>query len=1177
MRYFYKFYLWENGTKSIDYSEYLITPIFQEDRLNEELDTAEVILDSVPISLKKPFPPKTKFRLERYKTATFTDNPKVWDMVVDHDDVEEYSGLQEVCCHRINLIEPSVIAQGIHVDNIALTYELQDVTTKYKTYSSDDTKIVPNMQNGGYNFVIHEKTYEDTNDTTTVGATHTRTAKFKNSYAYLWDEADISALKQLNMNLEISQNHSISFQIPRLYCYGSSNGETFDKLLFQLNVRCNVYRYETINGEIISASKTLVISQNDGPSNITAADDDWYYSDGNTASLRIIDTTVIESGGYVSRPNPNTTFENIYLRAPIIARVGEYNNIVTFTTSSLSDAEIEEGKGYKYFIEIVANPENSDGLLDHYETGFWAMTSIFTGYPYTTIMTGRFDDEVKELEDYTEIYTKFDINCFDMSQSTESGYLIMKGVKYSCYELIRKALLTTDSQVIDNDEIGIDEIQYSILIDPIWENRLKIAKVQETILENKNLWEVFLQVGYYIHAIPYLSFASDGTDRFMLSFKQLGDTKKRNNSNNKITIFNSQNLSEFFTQYDSYVTNIFSPQNEVDEWLVVKTNDESYLVSNNTAILKTTYGISEVLEFDITYDGSNGGEAGTKDALSYIFEKSIYQILTADYNISPSMGDSLYYELGGNEINGLTYIPPSVNNDMPMALKRIVGKLFDNVSISNIKFNNLKFHIRYRTQDSMRVSQIRPDLQNFIKNSSYEKYPKHSQYYGQQDKIVDSERFSLNLFGKLVRVGNNIYQCQEQVINDNDEKESGDLVDINGEPYYVTVVENESYPDLILQKVTYSKNYNQLSQIVSIPSEPRFYEVSERSKIRREKMEYDFFSISTTENENVKNPNFLSKNSWQSFIKKIIFNKEKIDLPNYAWTSFIADKKREHRGSYGQYVPLQQMFPSSELDRSNPNQVLPKDSSDHADCIVPVLHFPIKDGIIFEWDMEDNFKAGDSIDTTISNESQVSNADDAYFSLQSVRYCDILGRADLYKFKLFKKINWTYEQTQALPKACVDPEESDCQIYVPNNKVIALDKDCREELSFNYQICLLHKNDDLNGDFVTFSNLFGQKTSELYCCLLDNEVSMFNENTNVIAANIVADNVSYDLIEDYELGHLKIQFTTPAEIDLSNVKSIVFYELDDESNKVSYLAKNFKNGISGNVIPAFYIYPVFSD
>ena len=80
-------------------------------------------------------------------------------------------------------------------------------------------------------------------------------------------------------------------------------------------------------------------------------------------------------------------------------------------------------------------------------------------------------------------------------------------------------------------------------------------------------------------------------------------------------------------------------------------------------------------------------------------------------------------------------------------------------------------------------------------------------------------------------------------------------------------------------------------------------------------------------------------------------------------------------------------------------------------------------------------------------------------SQQSVRYCDIFGRADLYTFRLFYKVNWSYEELQTLPKACIGQTEEQSQMYLPKQYAIGLDKDCREELSFNYQISLLYKND----------------------------------------------------------------------------------------------------------------------
>lgn len=122
-----------------------------------------------------------------------------------------------------------------------------------------------------------------------------------------------------------------------------------------------------------------------------------------------------------------------------------------------------------------------------------------------------------------------------MLSDAQPNPFLVKPQKYSCFDLIRKALLTIDTQIIDNNVKGLDPlydadykdigIQYPIIIDTEWITRLKEAQLYETIFENKNLWEIFLQIGYYLHAIPQLKFAADGTDRFVLSFRQLGQKK----------------------------------------------------------------------------------------------------------------------------------------------------------------------------------------------------------------------------------------------------------------------------------------------------------------------------------------------------------------------------------------------------------------------------------------------------------------------------------------------------------------------------------------------------------------------------------------------------------------------------------------------------------------------------
>lgn len=141
MRYYWRVFRFENGSEQEEFTEHMAAPFFHEGCLNQTINTAELILESMPISTKKAFPPKTKFRIKRFTTEDYSDEPKIFDMVVETDRVEEYPSCPEICCHRIEMISPSVAAQGMHTDNISLTYELQDATLNYKTTISDSSHV----------------------------------------------------------------------------------------------------------------------------------------------------------------------------------------------------------------------------------------------------------------------------------------------------------------------------------------------------------------------------------------------------------------------------------------------------------------------------------------------------------------------------------------------------------------------------------------------------------------------------------------------------------------------------------------------------------------------------------------------------------------------------------------------------------------------------------------------------------------------------------------------------------------------------------------------------------------------------------------------------------------------------------------------------------------------------
>lgn len=1010
---------------------------------------------------------------------------------------------------------------------------------------------------------------------------------FRNSYKYVWENTN--SLTSIVLHQNAATGNVVSFTIPNLLCQASTPNGFFT--IAEMNTRTNVYVQDVING-VIQPTKRLVLTRDSGGVSFTARNDAYaYVTGGNNGVLKLRNINGF-SYSDESRPKYNS-FSDRYSTFNQIAHASSaFNNKqVEFITTPLSEDDIASGKGLFYSIEIFCLPDNADGLISYFQavhSGRHVQSALI--FPISYSYYNASCSTTHNIENAGNIKINVSFYCENRSSTAEGGPFLMKGVKYNTYQLFRKALLTVDTQIFNNAITGLDEeiqsngeespnnIQYPIVIDPIWKNRMKSTQLYETMLETKNLWEVFQQIGKYLHAEPYMKF-EDGTERIMLSFKQLGRNDIKQDTSQKITIYNSRALSQYFSSYDSYVTNLFSPQNLCRQSVVPKCSDGTFLISNDNAELDCAYNINEIVEFNIYYNGV------WKDAMkaqvvndngdivklsSKIYEKSIFDILTSEHKVSPSKADSLYFTMGDNKILNLTYVPPTDNvyQEEPAALKKIVRQLFG-ISTNNLNFNSCMFEIVYRTQDAVRITQARPDMETFVKNSEIEKYPHHEQFYNQLDKIPDSERFSANMWGQLVRSGNAIIQCQEYHYV-GEEKAEGDLYLIDGLPYYVVKVESEYYSDCILQKVTYSAYWNEVSMITSQNSENRMYEVSERSMTRREKRDNEFLKLTSVSNENPSAPRFLNNDMWKTFIKNLIFHDNTPELPNYVYVKFLADNKRQHTGSFGQYVEPNLLFPSSEIDRLDPNNIKPKTSKGYSEVIVPLLRFPKKDGLLLEYDMEDNFKAGDYVDTTITGSNANGNA---YFAQQPVRYVDILGRADLYQFKMFHrdKEDLTLEQARTLLKAPFVPTDNESPILLSGNKVIGLDKDCREAMSFNFQINLLDKDIE----FITFPNLFGDKNARLKLLFFSKPIGMFDQTLNLTSGEIIADNVSYSLISDEVNNQIVVQISEPQNIDLSNVESLIWYD-DNGGVRDVYLATNVATLPDNQKLKNRYIYPIFN-
>ena len=82
---------------------------------------------------------------------------------------------------------------------------------------------------------------------------------------------------------------------------------------------------------------------------------------------------------------------------------------------------------------------------------------------------------------------------------------------------------------------------------------------------------------------------------------------------------------------------------------------------------------------------------------------------------------------------------------------------------------------------------------------------------------------------------------------------------------------------------------------------------------------------------------------------------------------------------------------------------------------------------------------------------------------------------------------------------------------------------------------------------------------------------MFSENVNIINADILADNVDYELND--ETNAIRIEIKVPPIVDKQKVRSIMFYEKIGES-KTAYIIKNV-DGLTNDIV-SWWISPAFS-
>lgn len=998
----YKYDSSATNYKGTDYSQYILADYDYIEDLTEVLDACNITL--VGLQQNKPFEPTTKFIFEIYTTeddGSLSNLPvNTYHLVVQQDIVvQPIMSDDEYFTHNISFLEASAIAQGRIVDDMTLTYKLKEVTlNKEATINlSQNAPVNPvdapqigqsfcgNQASGNFWSKYYSNTY---------------TRKFEFDWTNSKNEnnqtGSIDDWKKLKANYAIDPNNrpTIYLPIPLMKTYfGAKNSTGYESNANYCSTNVRVFVKDKTTGKW-----NWMYNYKVNPSTSDPAENNW-KTDWKLKELN----NGNEAKGYgTNRTYSYLVYWGSYNEFTLgrfgtyYKKFAEYDNTIQNRRLAL---ELEEDKVYKIMVCLydLNTPENALGLTtcSGDTDGLPCVKSVASFREYANVAA-----ELNAPSDTPLTFPTTDVDGAPMisieintvEKNMTQSFMFESAPAISAYDLFLEAQLKSRT-IVKQEGIYIKDTPLTFYCAPEDVNLLKNTEIIESSYIQKNFWEILLEIGKYIHAIPYIEFGED--DRFIVKWKMLGKPIEYDSQNNPIintrgynmSIFNSKSVENYVSALNSYVNNAVQLGGIIKEWLVPKSESEDYLVYNDVAVLKTSRPIIEILSIKARCIHTNPLIAGIAlyqevNLTPYLFEKNIYDLLDVSGTYETNKGYAIYYNLGENVIRGLNYQLPTVSTGDEKgqyAIKRILGKAYipaTTTSWPDIMVNDFAFYIEYRTKETIRSEQSRPDLRHYLLNSKYDGVPQHYQFNNQQDKMVDSIKLGNQVYGKLIRTGNEEYTMNEWVENASGIKLVGDLALINDNLYYISKVETTYSQDHAISRVTYSKDYNLLSDIIGIPSEPRFFEISERSIVDRQVNVSDYLVLGTQNYQ--QQSDYLKHQFYITYLLNILLSTS--NYPQYVITEFLNDE-----------------------DNPNPEA---QSSTYHIDLMHPLSAYSMRNTLSFKWDMADNFSAGDRVNTT-SHQVDPNNptANTAYAELYPVQYTDKYGRADLFKFVLVDNLD----------------------------------------------------------------------------------------------------------------------------------------------------------------------------
>lgn len=819
-----------------------------------------------------------------------------------------------------------------------------------------------------------------------------------------------------------------------------------------------------------------------------------------------------------------------------------------------------------------ANPYEMFSVVDIFENN----TLLFSGrVSQDNVELSSFYDEIYNhritLIEHTKLLEKFIITGKSFTQplpeTDESPYTLLDVV-----EILQK---TTPLELV-----GLEDFIQPFKIPQETENLLDGVISPEFNFKDINLREALNEVFFYLNGIARVDRKGDVyIERFNDLKNEIDfvteNYKKDQNIANYSTmmstdILNSVNTEVGFAEYNAE----FYPGRDL--WTTPRSDTLSQFDFERSFVPtpKPIYQVENLftkIEVVATEDSTAAGgtittliddDDYTVDLRRSIVEKAVYDSLGDEFTtnfLEETKRNTIYYRYGTRNIFiGGTFGLFDVSLAYRRAVERsVVLQLFDedilpqeyidflqsepdpenlpdtvyNVTVNFKGSNNPLerwneiFRVKYTPiTPSIRYEVARDDVSEiFIDTKSIS---------NQKLRIVDLERFTNNMKGRINQLGSSELILSHKVSNIGDSYNIGDFTE---EKFVITKKEVIVQRDHYIINYQLNKNFNKMSQFMGIDQEIRQFEVGERGRTIDRDLNYNEYVEIFSVNDNTVN---TQNNSLTLINPDIILNSFNQSYPGILFTKYAIMKSPE---------------------------LVDEDTNEQIEVLMPIYKVSGGNAFGFYMDFETNTSGGDQL---------VQGDNNGWFNFESLRrynlpfkYTDKIGRLDTINLRLFRQgfLEGTFEEEATFGNQLPVFSKDSSAYFVDVEGDFYVKKDNRERLKFTLLYHLLPKN---VGDVVigqklaTHNPYFLEENIELNLRLWtsdkifttrDNNSKLTDQDTLITTPNITIDFNNNFIEVNNSLSGVKAWSITdsdgyPLVMVNSNNKRLVFDYRNKRSN-----------------------------